>query len=120
MRTQSWERRVQQANSLLARSDALPALRDLAQRAMALAPNDWILSRNTGAMLVSRQASAEALPLLERAAAWIDDDIDTLVALGRAQQALGQTEAATTTYAKARRLEPRYPGLPPESAKPRR
>ena len=79
---------------------------------MALAPDDWVLARNAGAMLVARQAPAEALPLLQRAAAWIDDDIDTLVAEGWAQRALGQTAEADATFARARRLEPRYPGLP--------
>ena len=49
---------------------------------------------------------------VQRAAAWIDDDIDTLVALGWAQRALNQTAAADATFARARRLEPRYPGLP--------
>jgi Tfp pilus assembly protein PilF len=108
----AWERISATANELLARPDALPALREVYQQAMTLAPDDWILARNAGAMLVARRAPAEALPLLQRAAAWIDDDIDTLVALGWAQRALNQTAAADATFARARRLEPRYPGLP--------
>ena len=111
-RIAAWERVSSNANGLLARPEALPALREIYQQAMTLAPDDWILARNAGAMLVARQAPAEALPLLQRAAAWIDDDIDTLVALGWAQRALGQTAAADATFARARRLEPRYPGLP--------
>ena len=108
----AWERRAAQAGQLLAQPDATAALQSLAQRALDLAPDDWLLARNTGAMLVARGAPAEALPLLERAAAWIDDDIDTLIALGRAQQALGRVTEAEATYAQARRLEPDYPGLP--------
>ena len=79
---------------------------------MAIAPDDWVLFRNAGAMLVARKAPAEALPLLQHAAAWIDDDIDTLMALGWAQRALGQTADADATFARARRIEPHYPGLP--------
>lgn len=72
-------------------------------------------ARNTGAMLVARQRPAEALPLLERATAWIDDDVDTLVALGWAHRALGHTAEAESAFARARHVEPHYPGLP-ESA----
>jgi len=115
-RTAMWHRRADAGQALLARPDATAALRSLAQRALDLAPDDWLLARNTGAMLVARGAPAEALPLLERAVAWIDDDIDTLIALGRAQQALGRATEAEATYARARRLEPDYPGLPRPSA----
>jgi Tfp pilus assembly protein PilF len=111
-RVAAWERISSTANGLLTRPDALPALREIYRQSMALAPDDWILARNAGAMLVARQAPAEALPLLQRAAAWIDDDIDTLVALGWAQRAVGQTADADATFGRARRLEPHYPGLP--------
>jgi tetratricopeptide (TPR) repeat protein len=112
IRVQTWQRRADAATALLERPEALPALLQLARGAIALAPDDWILARNTGAMLLSRGAPAEALPFLERAAAWIDDDIDTLVALGRAHEALGHSKEADAMFAKARRLEPNYPGLP--------
>ena len=111
-RVETWERRVAAAEKLLSRPEALPALNSIYQQALAFAPDDWILARNTGMMLVGRGAPAEAVPLLERSGAWIDDDIDTLVALGRAHQALGHRAAAETTFARARLLEPRYPGLP--------
>ena len=68
-------------------------------------------------MLVSRQQAAEALPLLERATRWIDDDVDTLVALGWAHQALGHTAGAEAAFAKARALEPNYPNLPKPDGK---
>lgn len=118
IRVQTWERRANAATALLDRPEALPALLQLARGAIALAPEDWILARNTGAMLVSRGAPAEALPFLERAAAWIDDDIDTLVALGRAHEALGHTKEAEAVFAKARQLEPNYPGLPKPGQRP--
>jgi tetratricopeptide (TPR) repeat protein len=108
----AWERRAEQAGQLLARPDATPALVELARRALDLSPDDWLLARNTGAMFVARGDPAAALPLLERADRWIDDDVDTLVALGRARQAAGQTKEAEISFARARRLEPRYPGLP--------
>lgn len=111
-RLAAWQRRADAARALLARLDATAALRELANRALALAPDDWLLARNTGAMLVARQQPAEALPLLQRAAAWVDDDVDTLVALGWAHRALGQTAEAETAFAKARALEPDYPSLP--------
>ena len=111
-RIQTWERRVKQGGDLLAQPEALPALRELARRARELAPDDWVLARNTGMMLVARGAPAEALPFLERANTWIDDDIDTIVALGRTFQALGRTGDAEAAFARARRLEANYPGLP--------
>lgn len=111
-RISTWQRRVDAATALLARPDAVTALREIYQRALDRSPNDWILARNAGSMFVARHASAEAIPLLERAASLIDDDVDTLVALGWAYQGTGQEEKARTTFSKARQLEPRYPGLP--------
>ncbi|RXK53840.1 hypothetical protein ESB00_19350 [Oleiharenicola lentus] len=115
-RLAAWQRRADAAQTLLARPDATDALRELGRRAVAASPDDWLLARNTGAMLVARQQPAEALPLLQRAAAWIDDDVDTLVALGWAHHALGHTAEASAAFAKARALEPRYPNLPKAEA----
>ena len=114
LRVQTWERHVAAANSLLNRPETTAALLKLYQQASAISPDDWILARNGGAMLVGRQSPAEALPLLERAANWIDDDADTLIVLGHAQQALGHTAEAAATFAQARKLEPRHPNLPKE------
>lgn len=113
-RLQTWRQRAAHAAELLARPEALPALRDSYARGINAAPNDWILARNAGAMFVTRQSPAEALPLLERAAAWIDDDVDTLIPLGWARRALGQTAEAEAAFARARALEPRDPNLPKE------
>jgi len=114
IRLAAWEQRATRATALLGRADALPALRELYRRALETAPDDWILARNAGAMFVARQAPAEAVPLLERARAWIDDDVDTLVPLGWALRALGRTAEADAVFARARELEPRYPNLPPQ------
>jgi tetratricopeptide (TPR) repeat protein len=111
-RTATWKRRAGTGQDLLARTDATAALREISHRSLALSPDDWIIARNTGAMLVSRQQAAEALPLLERAARWIDDDVDTLIALGWAHQALGHAAESEAAFAKARALEPNYPNLP--------
>jgi Tfp pilus assembly protein PilF len=112
-RLETWRRRAESATTLLARPESLPALRELYSRALAAAPDDWILARNAGSMLVTRQAPAEALPLLERAAAWIDDDPDTLLPLGWAHHALQHPDRAETFFNRVRALEPHYPGLPP-------
>ena len=112
-RVAAWQRVADQGQALLARPDATDALREIGARALAQSPNDWILARNTGAMLVSRQRPTDALPLLEQANRWIDDDVDTLVALGWAHRALGHTADAETAFARARQLEPNYPNLPP-------
>ncbi len=114
-RLAAWQRVADQGQKLLARPDATDALREIGTRALAQAPGDWILARNTGAMLVSRQRPAEAIPFLEQASRWIDDDVDTLVALGWAQRALGHTADAEAAFARARKLEPTYPNLPPET-----
>lgn len=116
-RTATWKRRAGTGQDLLARTDATAALREISRRALGLSPDYWILARNTGVMLVSRQQAAEALPLLERATRWIDDDVDTLVALGWAHQALGHTAGAEAAFAKARALEPNYPNLPKPDGK---
>jgi tetratricopeptide (TPR) repeat protein len=107
-----WRAVVERAQELLARPDATPALLELSRRALAARPDDWVLARNAGAMLVARRQPAEALPLLQRAAAWIDDDVDTLVALGWAHRALGHDTEAEAAFAQARALEPDYPNLP--------
>lgn len=112
-RLATWQRASAQGQALLARPDATEALREIGRRALAASPDDWILARNTGAMLVARGQPTEAVPLLERAHAWIDDDVDTLVALGWAQRALGHAAEAEAAFAQARRLEPDYPNLPP-------
>jgi len=112
-RLAAWQRAAHQGQALLARPDATATLLEIGSRALAQWPNDWIIARNTGAMLVSRQQPADALPLLELANRWIDDNVDTLVALGWAHRALGRAADAETAFARARRLEPDYPNLPP-------
>ena len=111
-RLATWKRRAGTGQDLLGRTDATAALREISRRAVELSPDDWILARNTGALLVSRQLPAEALPLLERATRWIDDDVDTLVALGWAHRAVGHASEAEAAFSRARQLEPGYPNLP--------
>lgn len=110
-RLEAWQRRAAAAQALLERPDALPSLRAACDAAMAAAPDDWVLARNTGMMLVARGAAPEAVPLLERALAWIDDDVDSLAALASAYRALGHTGQAEATVARLRGLEPRHPAL---------
>jgi Flp pilus assembly protein TadD len=112
-RLESWQRRASAARALLERPDALPSLRAACDAAMAASPDDWVLARNAGMMLVARGAAAEAVPLLNRAIAWIDDDADTLAALAVAHRALGNSGEADTLFARLRALEPRHPALAP-------
>lgn len=112
-RVQAWTRRVEAATQLLSQPGATEALEAAYARAREWKPNDWILARNAGAMLVARGDPAAALPLLQQAERWIEDDTDTLIALARAHQALGDEVAAGAAFERARALDPRYPGLPP-------
>jgi len=116
VRLEFWQRRTAAADALLKRADALPALATIYREAISLSPDDWVIARNAGAMFVARNAPQDGLPYLERAASWIDDDVDTLVPLGWAERALGHTAQADAAFAKARALEPRYPNLPKETA----
>lgn len=117
IRLEFWQRRAAAADTMLQRAEALPALATIYREAISLSPDDWVLARNAGAMFVARHAPQDGLPYLERAAAWIDDDVDTLVPLGWAERALGHNKEADAVFAKARALEPRYPNLPKETAK---
>ena len=49
---------------------------------------------------------------LDNFAGVIDDDVDTLVALGIAYRSVGQSADSDQAFAEARALEPNYPGLP--------
>lgn len=112
----AWSERAHRGTTLLENPAALAALQAGAARTLRWAPDDWVLLRNSGAMLVARGDPAGGLPWLQRAAAWIDDDVDTLMALAQAQTRLGRTAEAAATYAKVRALEPDYPGLPAEGS----
>jgi tetratricopeptide (TPR) repeat protein len=111
-RIQLTERRLASAGDRLRQQEATPALLASCEAALKQAPNDWILLRNTGSMLLSRHEPAAALPYLEKAQHLIPDDIDTLVALARTYETLGNATDAAKFYDLARRLEPKYPGLP--------
>ena len=113
LRVGTWEHRLAAANALLEQPGAREALVRAGMAAVAGAPEDWMLARNTGQMLVSLGRPAEAIPLLEHARAWIDDDVDTLVALGYARRGAGRGVEAAAAFAAARAIEPRYPTLPP-------
>ena len=110
-RVDSVTRRVTAAQTLLARDDSLASLRASYDHALRLSPDDWILHRNAGMMLLARGAPAEALPHLERAHAWINDDAETLLALARTHQALNHATEADRLFALARELEPTHPAF---------
>jgi tetratricopeptide (TPR) repeat protein len=111
-RIDAWRRRIAATDRILGSPGATDALRAIGEQALRLTPGDWMLARNTGEMLVARGRPAEALPLLVLAKSWIDDDVDTLAALGWAERGVGDTAAAERDFAAARALEPRYPTLP--------
>ncbi len=110
-RLEIWQRRAAAAQALLGRPDALAALRGAMGLALAASPDDWILRRNAGMMLVARGAAVDAVPLLERALAWIDDDADAIAALMLAHRAAGDPEQAEVLQHRLELLEPRHPLL---------
>lgn len=116
VRTAMWDRRAAAADELLQRPGTREALITLYEQAIAAAPDDWVLQRNYGMMLVAMDAAERALPVLEKARAIIADDPDLLFALATAQRATHRETAARATFAALRQLEPRYPGLPPTAA----
>jgi tetratricopeptide (TPR) repeat protein len=118
IRLDTTTRQLAAAQALLARPDATPALRAVYDHALSISPHDWVLHRNAGMMLLARAAPADALPYLEKAAAWIDDDVDTLLALARCYHALGRPTDAARVLDRARELEPRHPQLPASAHSP--
>lgn len=116
LRLNIWRERAAAADQLLQRSDASAALATLYEDAIAAAPDDWVLLRNYGMMLVARDAPAAAVPWLERACTIIDDDPDTVFALGTALREAGRKEEARGVFDRLRALESRYPELPPPAS----
>ena len=100
---------------LLARPETRDGLVALYDQALVQSPADWMLRRNVGMAYVGLGLAERALPLLEQAVAVIPDDADSLFALATTQDKFGQREASEKTFARLRELEPRYPGLPPET-----
>jgi tetratricopeptide (TPR) repeat protein len=115
-----WRRRMDAAEKLLQQPQATDALAAVYTAARQTAPDDWILARNAGEMLVARHRPADALPLLQQAAMTIPDDADTLAAIGLAHRALGHAADAAAFFAKTRELEPNHPWLPKDRTGDRR
>ena len=65
--------------------------------------------------LLGLGSAKDAIPWLEEARMWIDDDPDLLFALGKAYDETGDNARATEVFERLRILEPRYPGLPEAS-----
>ncbi len=112
IRMSVWNERATAARALLERPDTREALVSLYERAIAAAPDDWVLQRNFGMMLVGEGAPERAIAPLQKALAVIDDDPDTLFALGTALGGAHRDGDARTVFEKLHKLEPRYPGLP--------
>jgi tetratricopeptide (TPR) repeat protein len=115
VRQKLYAERGEVATRVLAKPETKDGLVALYEQALTASPGDWMLQRNAGMAYVGLGMAERALPLLERAATLISDDADTLFALATAQRQLGQTETAHKTFARLRELEPRYPGLPPDT-----
>ncbi|RME72299.1 MAG: tetratricopeptide repeat protein [Verrucomicrobia bacterium] len=111
-RLEHCRRVIAAADQILSAPENTAALATLYQTALEAAPTDWILQRNFGMFLLATGHPARAIPLLEQAAAWIDDDPDTLLALARAHEAAGHGQEARRRLDQLRLLEPDYPGLP--------
>jgi len=65
--------------------------------------------------LLGLGSAKDAIPWLEDAKTWIDDDPDLLFALGKSYGETGDNARATEMFEILRALEPRYPGLPEAS-----
>ncbi len=112
LRVETWARRVQAGEALLSRPEATDALASIYSAALRASPDDWVIARNAGSMLVARGRPAEAIPLLRHALENIPDDADTLAALALAYRGAGEEQDAVATFAKVRALEPHHPLLP--------
>lgn len=113
LRLETVGKQLAAAQKLLDDPAATIALRDSYDYAISFAADDWILHRNAGMMLLARGAPADAIPYLEKAAAWIDDDVDTLLALAQAFRSTGRPTDADRLTVRIRLLEPRHPGVAP-------
>ena len=106
------------ASRLLSRPGVRDGLASLYEQALALNPGDWLLERNSGMAMVGLGLSERGRPHLEKAAAAVPDDADTVYALATACRQLGDAAAANREFALLRRLDPGHPGLA-GSASPR-
>ncbi|MBN2069365.1 MAG: hypothetical protein JW739_06985 [Opitutales bacterium] len=106
-----WQSLQAKVDSLLNRPEAFAQINSNYIAALALHPDDAILNRNYGMMLVAFGHFSEAVGPLQYSLALIDDDPDTLFALAIACRELQLNEVAESTIARLRLLEPRYPGL---------
>lgn len=113
-RVAKWEQRRAAADGFLDQPGAADAVIAFYEQAIAANPGDWVLQRNFGMALVALGHPARAVEWLEKADGWIDDDPDTLFALATAYQALSREADAAATFARLRKLEPRYPGMKDE------
>ncbi|MCE9636904.1 MAG: tetratricopeptide repeat protein [Planctomycetes bacterium] len=74
--------------------------------AARLAPEDGAIRRDYGLRLCDLGRAAEALPHVEKAAALLDPDVETICALGRALAANGRPADAERRYREALELDP--------------
>jgi tetratricopeptide (TPR) repeat protein len=118
VRMAMWRERAAAANRLLESPENRRQIEAQYERALAHWPDDWILARNYGWMLAAFNENARAIPWLERAYAAMNQDVDTLVALGRALAAEGREAEANDIFEALRGLAPTHPELP-ENRKPR-
>lgn len=96
----------------LARGDVLLARREnradyCFDKALLLAPKDWFVTWLTARVRYYYEQFAAALKLMQQAVEWNAGHFLVWLELGRCQQALGLAGAATTSFKRARELNPR-------------
>ena len=110
-RLAAWQERVEKIDRALSNPDVRSqVIRDY-QAAIDRRPADWILRRNFGMALLAFDRPDRAVPLLETALNTINDDPDTLFALGVAYASCDRIAEARKVFEKLEKMEPRYPGL---------
>jgi tetratricopeptide (TPR) repeat protein len=83
------------------RLDKLSTAEDALKRAARLAPDDYLVHFNLGALYYTESHFLDAKPELERAVALKPDYLPSLIFLGLTCEELGQDETAVTMYRKA-------------------
>lgn len=96
----------------LARGDVLLARRESRadfcfEKALSLAAGDWIVAWLAARIRFFYEQFAVALKLVRQALDWNADHFLLWLELGRCQQALGLAGAATTSFKRAKELNPR-------------
>lgn len=117
-RMATWRERGAAANRLLESPEHRQQILTQYERALAYAPDDWILARDYGWILAAFGQPERAIPWLEQAHAKSSGDTDTLVALAGAFRSVGRKSEADVVLDQLREISPAHPQLPENAHRP--